>query len=46
MLDHMIKLYHILSYDKTTHRVLDSGFYCPTFFEDARRYAHSCHSCQ
>ena len=32
--------------DKTAHKVLQSGFYWPTLFKDARKFVLSCDTCQ
>lgn len=32
--------------DRTAHKVLQSGFYWPTLFKDARKYVLSCDECQ
>ena len=32
--------------DRTAHKVLKSGFYWPTLFEDARKFVLSCDECQ
>ena len=32
--------------DRTAHKVLQSGFYCPTLFKDARKFVLSCEECQ
>src|SRR4051812_26907267 len=32
--------------ERTAHKVLQSGFYWPTLFKDARRYVLSCDKCQ
>src|SRR3954464_3943028 len=32
--------------DRTSHKVLQSGFYWPTLFKDARKYVASCDECQ
>ena len=32
--------------DRTTHKVLQSGFYWPTLFKDARKFVLSCGECQ
>ena len=32
--------------DRTTHKVLQSGFYWPTLFKDARKFVLSCDECQ
>ena len=32
--------------DRTTHKVLQSGFYWPTLFKDARKFVSSCDECQ
>ena len=32
--------------DKTSHKVLQSGFYLPTLFKDARKFVLSCDECQ
>ena len=32
--------------DRTSHKVLQSGFYWPTLFEDARKFVLSCDECQ
>jgi hypothetical protein len=32
--------------DRTAQKVLQSGFYWPTLFKDARRYVLSCDECQ
>ena len=32
--------------DRTANKVLQSGFYWPTLFKDARRYVLSCDECQ
>ena len=31
---------------RTAHKVLQSGFYWPTLFKDARKYVSSCDECQ
>ena len=32
--------------DRTAHKVLQSGFYWPTLFKDARKFVLSCDECQ
>ena len=32
--------------DRTAHKVLQSGFYWPTLFKDARKFVSSCDECQ
>ena len=32
--------------DRTAHKVLQSGFYLPTLFKDARKFVLSCDECQ
>ena len=32
--------------DRIAHKVLQSGFYWPTLFKDARKYVSSCDECQ
>ena len=32
--------------DRTTHKVLQSGFYWPTLFKDAHKFVLSCDECQ
>ena len=32
--------------DRTAHKVLQSGFYWPTLFKDARKFVFSCDECQ
>ena len=32
--------------DRTAHKVLQSGFYWPTLFKDARKFVLSCEECQ
>ena len=32
--------------DRTTHKVLQSGFYWPTLFKDAHKFVSSCDECQ
>ena len=32
--------------DRTTHKVLQSSFYWPTLFKDARKFVLSCDECQ
>ena len=32
--------------DRTAHKVLQSGFYWPTLFKDARKFVLSCGECQ
>jgi hypothetical protein len=47
-----LRKYHGSSYgghhagDRTTQKVLQSDFYWPTLFKDARRYVLSCDECQ
>ena len=35
-----------LTGDRTAHKVLQSSFYCPTLFKDARKFVLSCDECQ
>ena len=32
--------------DKTTHKILQSGFYCPTLFKDCFEWVKHCDACQ
>ena len=32
--------------DRTAHKVLQSGFYWPTLYKDARKFVLSCDECQ
>ncbi|XP_015965638.1 uncharacterized protein LOC107489404 [Arachis duranensis] len=44
--------YHNLAYgghfgpERIAAKVLQSGFYCPTIFKDARKFVHQCNECQ
>ena len=40
------KLDDALSAYRTAHKVLQSGFYWPTIFKDARKFVLSCDECQ
>ena len=31
---------------RTTYKILHSGYYCPTLFQDDKRYVRNCDSCQ
>ena len=32
--------------DRTAHKVLQSSFYCPTIFKDARKFVLACDECR
>ena len=32
--------------DRTTHKILQSGFYCPTLFKDYFEWVKHCDKCQ